>query len=208
MELSMKDFYTFDSKGYLTTISVFPDRNIYFQKFDANTFMNEKIIKGDWSGLEFPLIFLQTHEGKRFRDVLDMRWPSAYLISDRMKNILEKNKITGWKSYPVVIYDRKGGIIEGYNGFSIVGRSGPMDPRRQPTEYYVRRWDGSVSDRLDYIGGWFDINTWDGSDIFILGESLWIIITERLYKILKKEKITAIEYERISDLRLPCRNYK
>ena len=25
MELSMKDFYTFNSKGYLTTVSVFPD---------------------------------------------------------------------------------------------------------------------------------------------------------------------------------------
>ncbi len=153
----MKDFYTFDSKGYLTTISVFPDRNRYFQKFDANTFMNEKIIKGDWSRLEFPLVFHKIENGKKLRDVLDMRYVSAYLISDRMKNILEENKITGWKSYPVVIHDKKGSIIEGYNGFSIVGKSGPMDPRRQPTEYYIRKWDGSVSDSLDYIGGWFPL---------------------------------------------------
>lgn len=208
MELSMKDFYTFDSKGYLTTVSVFPDLCEPLMGDAAFNFMNNKIIKGDWSGLEFPLVFHQIENGKKLRDVLDMRYVSAYLISDRMKNILKKNKITGWKSYPVIIYDKKGGIIEGYNGFSIVGKSGPMDPRRQPTEYYVRKWDGSVSDSLDYIGGWFDISTWDGSDIFILGESLWIIITKRLYKILKKEKITAIECERVSDLRLPCRNYK
>ena len=204
----MKDFYTFDSKGYLTTVSVFPDLCEPLMGDAAFNFMNNKIIKGDWSGLEFPLIFHQIENGKKLRDVLDMRYVSAYLISDRMKNILEENKITGWKSYPVVIHDKKGSIIEGYNGFSIVGKSGPMDPRRQPTEYYVRKWDGSVSDSLDYIGGWFDISTWDGSDIFILGESLWIIITKRLYKILKKEKITAIECERVSDLRLPCRNYK
>ena len=200
MELSMKDFYTFNSKGYLTTVSVFPDLCEPLMGDAAFNFMNNKIIKGDWSGLEFPLVFHQIENGKKLRDVLDMRYVSAYLISDRMKNILEKNKITGWKSYPVVIHDKKGGIIEGYNGFSIVGKSGPMDPRRQPTEYYVRKWDGSVSDRLDYIGGWFDISTWDGSDIFMLGNSRWIVITERVFKLLKKEKITSIECKRVSDL--------
>lgn len=203
----MNDFYTFYSKGYLTTVSVFPDRSIYFQKFDANTFMDEKIIKGDWSGLEFPLIFRQTHEGRKFRDILDMRWPKAYLISDRMKGILEENGITGWKSYPVVIYDKKGGTIEGYNGFSVVGRSGPMDLKNQPTEYYVR-FDGSVSNHLDYIGGWFDLNTWDGSDIFIQADSIRIIITKRLYNILKKEKISAIECERLSDTRWDTKYFK
>lgn len=206
-ELSMKDFYTFHSKGYLTTVSVFPDRNRYFQKFDANTFMNEKIIKGDWSGLEFPLIFHQTHEGKRFRDVLDMRWPSAYLISDRMKNILEENKITGWKSYPVVIYDKKGGIIKGYNGFSIVGRSGPLDLKNQPIEPVIDD-NGHITEYKEYVGGWFDANTWDGCDVFIQDNSLRIIITDRLHKILKKEKITAIECERFSDLRWECEYYK
>ena len=157
MELSMKDFYTFDSKGYLTTVSVFPDLCEPLMGDAAFNFMNNKIIKGDWSGLEFPLVFHKIENGKKLRDVLDMRYVSAYLISDRMKNILEENKITGWKSYPVVIHHKKGSIIEGYNGFSIVGKSGPMDPRRQPTEYYVRKWDGSVSDSLDYIGGWFPL---------------------------------------------------
>lgn len=207
MELSMKDFYTFHSKGYLTTVSVFPDLCEPLMGDAAFNFMNNKIIKGDWSGLEFPLVFHQIENGKKLRDVLDMRYVSAYLISDRMKNILKKNKITGWKSYPVIIYDKKGGIIEGYNGFSIVGRSGPLDLKNQPIEPVIDD-NGHVTEYKEYVGGWFNISTWDGSDIFILGESLWIIITERLYKILKKEKITAIEYERISDLRLPCRNYK
>ena len=206
-ELTMNDFYTFSSKGYLTTVSVFPELCEPLMYDAAFNFMNNKIIKGDWSGFEFPLIFRQTHEGKKFRDILDMRWPGAYLISDRMKGILEENGITGWKSYPVVIYDKKGGTIEGYNGFSVVGRSGPMDLKSQPTEYYVR-FDGSVSNRLDYIGGWFDLNTWDGSDIFILEDSLWTIMTARLYKILRKEKITALDCERVSDLRLDSKLFK
>ena len=45
----MKDFYTFDSKGYLTTVSVFPDLCEPLMGDAAFNFMNNKIIKGDWS---------------------------------------------------------------------------------------------------------------------------------------------------------------
>ena len=207
MELSMKDFYTFNSKVYLTTVSVFPYLCEPLMGDAAFNFMNNKIIKGDWSGLEFPLIFHQIENGKKLRDVLDMRYVSAYLISDRMKNILEENKITGWKSYPVVIYDKKGGIIKGYNGFSIVGRSGPLDLKNQPIEPVIDD-NGHITEYKEYVGGWFDANTWDGCDVFIQDNSLRIIITDRLHKILKKEKITAIECERFSDLRWECEYYK
>ena len=207
MELSMKDFYTFDSKGYLTTVSVFPDLCEPLMGDAAFNFMNNKIIKGDWSGLEFPLIFHQIENGKKLRDVLDMRYVSAYLISDRMKNILEENKITGWKSYPVVIHDKKGDIIEGYNGFSVVGRSGSLDLKNQPVEPVIDD-NGHITKYKEYVGGWFDINTWDGSDVFIQDDSLRIIITDRLYKILKKEKLTAIECEHFSDLRWEYEYYK
>ena len=52
MELSKKDFYTLNSKGYLTTVSVFPDLCEPLMGDAAFNFMNNKIIKGDWFGLD------------------------------------------------------------------------------------------------------------------------------------------------------------
>ena len=85
----MKDFYTFDSKGYLTTVSVFPDLCEPLMGDAAFNFMNNKIIKGDWSGLEFPLIFHQIENGKKLRDVLDMRYVSAYRQSQKASATLQ-----------------------------------------------------------------------------------------------------------------------
>ena len=41
------------------------------------------------------------------RDVLDMRSVGFFVISDRMKDVLEENGFTGWKTYPIQLYDKK-----------------------------------------------------------------------------------------------------
>ena len=46
--------------------------------------------------------------------------------------------------------------------------------------------------------GLYDISQWDGSDIFMVrGE---IVITEKAMKLMKANKVTAVEYEKLSDL--------
>jgi len=85
-----------------------------------------ELIKGNFFGINFPVVFKQDY-GKKLLDILDTGWPSLYLISDHLKNTLETNKLTGWKSYPARVYDKKGVEVMGYNGFSITGRCGPID---------------------------------------------------------------------------------
>ena len=125
------------------------------------------------------------------RDVLDNRDTMAYLISDRMKDLLIDNNITGWKCYDIEMYDKKGNIVPGYNGFSVTGKCYDM----VKVDY-----DNIVEDkRRGFLakGASFDINKWDGSDIFRVGG--WRIITKRVYELFKKHKITAIEMTRLTD---------
>lgn len=195
----MKDFYKFSSKGYLTTFAAFPA--IFENETGYGREMNH-LIRGNYDNFTFPLKFnkIKDDAGSKFRDVLDTRYPPAYLISDRMKSLLEEHRITGWSCYPIELYDKKNARITGYHGFSITGRAGAMDLSNQPIGEKRYREDGPV--RKVYKGGYFDIDTWDGSDFFILDNSYWVIVTARVVELLKKNKITALEFERLSDMEL------
>ena len=60
----------------------------------ADNGMHEEwnLVKGNYKGINFPLTFKQD-EGKNLRDILDTGRPCLYLISDRLKDILESNKL-------------------------------------------------------------------------------------------------------------------
>jgi hypothetical protein len=121
-------FYTLNSKGYLNTMAVTPviaelaylrnDRSP-----DGGINIREQLLLGDYpAGLEFPVEYIVTENGK-MTDVLEMRYPPMFLISDHVKQVFEENGLTGWKAFDVVVW-KKGGEqqVSGYNGFTVTGR--------------------------------------------------------------------------------------
>ena len=97
-ELTMEDFYYFHSRNYLTTFYASPEmviKAIETKDFDKAREIGNKLSLGNFEGLEFPIIFREKRDsGKRFRDVLDNRG-GEMLISDRLKQLLIDNNITG-----------------------------------------------------------------------------------------------------------------
>src|SRR5688572_19185373 len=65
------------------------------------------LIGGEYDTINFPVIFKHA-EGKRMTDLLEAGWPSLYHISDRVKSVFEENGLTGWKTFPMRILDKKG----------------------------------------------------------------------------------------------------
>ena len=121
-------FYTLNSKGYLNTMAVTPviadlaylrnDRSP-----DGGINIREQLLLGEYpAGLEFPVEYIVTENGK-MTDVLEMRYPPMFLISDHVKQVFEENGLTGWKAFDVVVW-KKGGEqqVTGYNGFTVTGR--------------------------------------------------------------------------------------
>lgn len=195
--MTLKDFYKFNSRNYLTTFCVHSD--IWKEALKRkNSELAWKIIwdleLGNYEGYEFPIVFREVagESGKQMRDVLDNRSLITYLISDRMRDLLIDNNITGWECYEIEMYDKKGNIVSGYNGFSVTGKCNDMV--KIDFENIIK---DKKRDYFEAKGAMFDIEKWDGSDIFKADR--WRIITKKVYELFKKHKITAIEMTRMTD---------
>ncbi len=193
---SLADFFKFNSRNYLTTFYAqrpeWQKGKLSQQERERLCLIERRLSRGEYEGIEFPVVFREApHDGgKRFRDVLDNRSIDGYLISDRMKRILEENNVTGWKTYPIVMYDKRGNEIKGYHGFSVTGRCGG--------EFHYLYDIKSTRCKGAYEGASIDLDQWDGSEMFMIGEKTRcsrIIITKRVYKLFKEHKIDAVEME-------------
>lgn len=186
-------FYEFNSKlvssyFHASAVGLAKDEN------DINAEWN--LIKGQYEKIDFPIIYRQSR-GKVLKDIIDTGWPSLYLISDKVKVLLEINKLSGWKVFPIKLYDKKENEIFGYHGFSITGHCGNIDYSRSKIieKKYVP--DGPIC-KL-YQGIHIDINTWDGSDFFTPDQTYEIFITEKTATVFRKNKLTNLKLENVCD---------
>ena len=155
------------------------------------------LIKGKYEGINFPVAFKQEY-GKKFADILGTGWPSLYLISDRMKSILEENKLTGWKVFPIKLYDKKGNEIQGYHGFSITGQCSPVDFGK--SEIIEKRLV-SHGPLCKYYKGLI-VDGWDGSDFFTPEGTYETLMTKKAADALKKNKITNLRMKNLADFQI------
>jgi hypothetical protein len=152
------------------------------------------MIVGEYSGIKFPIVFKQKY-GKKLHDVLDTGFPSFYLISNRFLNILQENKITGWKTFPIIIKDKENIEVDGYSGFSITGVCGNIDYKK--SIQFTKRFVPNGPDVKCLRGIYPNFSKWDGSDFFIPKDSLYIIVTNRTRLLLKDNKISNIQFTNI-----------
>lgn len=183
-------FYTLHSRNYLTTFNATPKlfRNAidnHLCGFHSGREIYDQLAFGDHypEYIQFPIVFYQ-EDGKRMRDVLDMRSVGFFVISDRMKDVLEENGFTGWKTYPIQLYDKKKNLISGYSGFTVTGKGGRV--------YYP------LNEAWNPVLGW-NPASWKGSDFFHFENTRHILVTERVMKVLRKHKIDAIDMDPLED---------
>jgi hypothetical protein len=126
----------------------------------------------------------------RGRQATDMLWSQSvnlFCISTRLAVLLQENGITGWTTYPVELFDRKGGRLDDYYGLAVTGSECDFDPNRskivakpppvpQGRGYQVHK------------GLYFDESQWDGSDMFWV-RNVDIVVTDRVFRLLKQHKI-------------------
>jgi len=158
-----------------------------------------RLILGNYEGISLPVKFKQ-QSGKKLRDILDTGWPSLYLISDHLKNILLTSGLTGWKTFEVQVFDSKSHPINGYHGFSITGRAGILNFSESTIIEKKLVPNGPLSKY--YKGFYFDLDEWDKSDFFLPSKYYGIYISEKAFKILSKEKITNLSLGAIDEIEM------
>jgi hypothetical protein len=80
-------------------------------------------------------------------------------VSHRVVELLRAHGFSGWSTYPVLVFDPERGVVPGYYGLAVTGRCGPID-------YGRSQLDGIDTVLPDYVGLYFDPDSWDGSDLF------------------------------------------
>ena len=114
--------------------------------------------------------------GKKFFDVIRFADSLNLAISEKLKKILEENKISGWKCFPIHIENQ----TEKYYVLQIISKAGPILNLEQVISYEAENRE-------------FDLNTWDESDIFTLENTLLFVCNEKVKELFKKNKISNIE---------------
>ena len=137
--------------------------------------------------------------GKKLYDLANSGYAGLNLFSAKMIKILEDNNVTGWKTYPCILTNKKGDKIDDYYVFSVTGRCGPLD--LSMSKKFLKQPYSPTGKPVDALKGlYFDINTWDKSDIFTPEGTMFSFVTRNLMEILVKEKVTNIKFEKITDI--------
>jgi hypothetical protein len=194
--MEMKDFYYFGSRYLSSSLRV---KSIGIDEGEESLADHDNLIQAKYEGIQFPVVFQQV-SGKKFTDILNTGWPSFYLISDKFKNLLNEHHFTGWTTYPIIIWDKKGNQIEGYHGFSVTGVSGPISYANSPIIEKRLVPEGPIV--KIYKGANIDLNKWDGSDFFVPESTTGIVITKKVAMQLEKNKVTNLNLRNVAEMEM------
>lgn len=138
--------------------------------------------------------------GGRPFDLIWTTYAALFLVSDRVRVLLENEGITGWRTYPVEVTDRGGVLIPGYHGFAVTGRCGPFDPSR--SQMIIKPAPVPRGRAAPYRRGlFFDPSTWDGSDVFCSENGwLFVVVTQRVRDLFQRQKVRNVRFQRLVDV--------
>lgn len=179
------------------------DMNDFYYFFLDASKSDVQVRKGEYSDSVFPVKYKQEF-GFRFNDIINTGYPSLYLISQKMNDVLVENQLNGWCTFPVELYDSNKNEISGYFGFSIIGKSGPTSYKKSVIIEKQLVPNGSI---CKYFKG-VDIENWDGSDFFTPEGTYQIFITRRAKEIMKRNKITKFYVENLAESEIDVRHVK
>lgn len=197
--MNMNDFYYFRS---LHLRSSFQVTAIKLGLDMKDSSFHSSLIKSKYEGINFPVIYKQKSKGK-FTDILNTGWISLYLISDKLKMLLEENCFTGWKTYPIILKDKEENQIKGYHGFSITGKAGCISYTNSPIIEKRLIESGPVV-KL-YKGAHVDLNEWSGCDFFVPEGTIGIVITRKVAEALERNKITNLSLDNLAEVEMSVR---
>lgn len=150
------------------------------------------LFRGTWRPTE-PLR-LRAYMGGHPSDFLWTGFPPIVCISQRVVDLLVAHQVTGWSTYQVEVYGRKGERLPGYHGFSITGPECERDKHRSPIVDALS--PAGVPIRVSK-GLYFDERQWDGSDCFLVNG--FKVVTEKVYRLCKRAKVTNVMFTRLTE---------
>lgn len=145
-----------------------------------------------------PVLSLYHLMGSKPLDLIGSGWAGLYMLSDRVIRILRDGDFSGWNTFPVEIHGKSGEHIDGYHGLGVTGRAGSIDWSMAWKKNIPPRGPGGIPSHV-WVGMYFNPSSWDGSDIFVPGDTFYKIVTERVMKALIKAKVTNFVFKPLTE---------
>lgn len=180
------DFYVISEKNTRGAMTLVPKINADFYKVFRNEFIPEYVVE------------CMPSLGTKTFDFLNTGYAGLYHVSKKIIELFKDNAISGWNSIPV--------RIKGYEGsdyyiLTITGRCSAIDYGK--SEPFIKAPFTTTGSPIEAKRGlYFDLNSWDGSDVFTPEKSMFTFVTEAVKKLLVKNKVTNITFENITQFEL------
>lgn len=123
------------------------------------------------------------------------------VVTDKVLKVFKKYNFQKYGIYDVEMVDaRKGkGVIPHYNGVYFSGKGGKVDDEKSQTTYHEFPGGKKMIKKINGI--YFDINKWDGSDLFQIELYGGYLITKKVKKAFEKEGIKGYSLQRLVDFK-------
>ncbi|NQX93209.1 MAG: hypothetical protein HRT74_14000, partial [Flavobacteriales bacterium] len=112
------------------------------------------------------LVITHSEGGKEPKDLFWNSVNDPFCVSDRVKNLMEENMITGVQYIPASVYNKKQKQNPSkYYAVVITGRVDCVDYLNSEIRFIKEPW--AVKEMAYFMGKKFDVESWDSSDFFM-----------------------------------------
>jgi len=148
------------------------------------------LLKGSFSPPE-PIKLCPARGGK-FTDFMWSTLLHVIVVSERVVDLLTSNNLTGWKTYPVTVYDKQEQVVGGYYGLAITGKVGRPDFRRSEIIEKPPITPKGVPYKV-FKGIHFENDFTDDSDISLIETTTYRVVTQKVVQAFRRAKIYNVE---------------
>ena len=166
-----------------------------------------KLLRGEYLPSHLEITHLEG--GKEPGDLLWCHVNDPFCVSEKVRKILFDNEISGIEFIPTTITNKnKRQSSTQYYTVIIIGRVDNIDYINSEVRFITK--DGTVKESAYFIGKKFDIDSWDSTDFFMEREDSegnstgYIYASQKVVDLFKKNKITNILFEKLSEYETWC----
>lgn len=144
-------------------------------------------------------IEFEADQGREPCDLIGTTSGTLVLVSQRLVELLRNQGFNGWGTFPVRVGLGNNQSLDGYYGFAVTGRCGPIDDSLSEEVTLPPPVPGGRSS-LGLRGLCFAPETWDGSDIFTADGYSGIFVVQRVKEALEGGGVTNVALQRLSEI--------
>lgn len=138
-------------------------------------------------------------QGKKYYDVIATDYSGIYLVSEKTQSILKGSGFKGYSLRPITLTNQKNELVHGYQLLSVVSKVGPIINEKSEKKMMppLVPWGDPYE---EYVGLYFDVSMWDGSDFFYPEGTSYVFVVEEVKRLFEAHKVTNCRFQKVVEL--------